>query len=51
MSFLKQYIVKYWTTDGRLTSMVIGAMNAACAIDIVRNMPQCDMIAGYPEEV
>lgn len=51
MSFLKQYVVKFWTTDGQITSLVIGAMNAACAIDIAQNLPQFNMLAGYPEEV
>ncbi len=50
-SFLKQYVVKFWTTDGQLTSMVIGAMNAAAAIEIACNLPNFDSIAGYPEEV
>ena len=50
-SFLKQYKVSFWTTDGYLTSMIVGAMNAAQAMDIVQNMPNCNMLAGYPEEV
>ena len=40
-SFLKQYVVRFWTADGYLTSLVIGAMNAAQAMDIVQNMPNC----------
>ena len=51
MSFLKQYVVRFWTTSGQLTSMVIGAMNAAAAIDIAMNLPNFDSIAGYPEEM
>ena len=50
-SFLKQYKVSFWTTDGYQTSMIIGAMNAACAIDIARNIPNFDCLIGYPEEV
>ena len=51
MSFLKQYLVKFWTTDGQITSMIVGAMNGSCAIDIVSNLPNFQMLAGYPEEV
>ena len=51
MSFLKQYKVSFWTKDGQLTSMIIGAMNVACAIDIAQGMPHFDTLAGYPEEV
>ena len=51
MSFLKQYKVNFWTTDGQLTSMIIGAMNAAWAIDIAQSLPNFQMLAGYPEEV
>lgn len=51
MSFLKQYVVRFWTTSGQLTSMVIGAMNVASAIDIAMNLPNFDSIAGYPEEM
>ena len=50
MSFLKQYQVQYWTKDGALTSIIIGAMNVACAIDIANSMPNFEMLAGYPEE-
>lgn len=48
---MKQYLVRFWTTDGYQTSLVVGAMNAACAMDIVQNMPNCNMLIGYPEEV
>lgn len=51
MSFLKQYRVSFWTTDGYQTSMIIGAMNAACAIDIARGMANFECLIGYPEEV
>ena len=51
MSFLKQYVVRFWTTDGQLTSMVIGAVNVASAIDIAHSLPNFDTIAGYPEEI
>ena len=51
MSFLKQYKVSFWTTDGQLTSIIIGAMNGACAIDIAQSMPNFNILAGYPEEV
>ena len=51
MSFLKQYVVRFWTTSGELTSMVIGAMNGSCAIDIAQSLPNFDTLAGYPEEV
>ena len=50
MSFLKQYIVRFWTTDGQLTSMAIGALNAAYAIDIAQNLPNFHILVGYPEE-
>ena len=48
---VKQYLVKFWTTSGQLTSMVVGAVNGACAIDIVQSMPNFNMLAGYPEEL
>lgn len=51
MSFLKQYKVSFWTTDGQLTSMIVGALNGSCAIDIARSLPNFDTLAGYPEEV
>lgn len=51
MSFLKQYKVSFWTKDGYQTSVIVGAMDAAWAIDIVRSMPNFDSIIGYPEEV
>ena len=51
MSFLKQYKVSFWTTDHQMTSMIIGAMNPACAIEIARSLPNFDCLIGYPEEV
>ena len=51
MSFLKQYVVRFWTTSGQLTSMIVGAVNAADAIKIVQDMPNVSCIHGYPEEV
>ena len=51
MSFTKQYKVSYRTTDGYTTSVIIGAMDPAWAIDIVRGYPNFDSIIGYPEEI
>ena len=51
MSFLKQYKVSYRTKAGYATSIIVGAMDAAWAIDIVRSMPNFDSIIGYPEEM
>lgn len=47
---LKQYQVRFWTIDGQLTSMIIGAVNASCAIDIAQNLPQFSSLASFPEE-
>lgn len=51
MSFLKQYKVSFWTTDGQLTSVIVGAMNSAWALDIARGMPNFNILAEYPEEI
>ena len=51
MSFLKQYKVSFWTKSGYQTSIIIGAMNAAWAIDIAHGMADFDSLIGYPEEV
>lgn len=51
MTFQKQYLVKFVTKDGQWTSLIVGAFNASCAIDIVRSMPQFDSLVGYPEEI
>ena len=48
---LKQFYVKYWTTDHQVVGITISAMNASCAIEYVENMPNYDGLAGYPEEV
>ena len=51
MSFLKQYKVSFWTTDGQPTSVIIGAMNAASALDIAQSMPNFNILIEYPEEI
>lgn len=48
---LKQFLVKFWTKDGQLTSLVVGAGNSAAAIAIVRSLPYCFSIAGTVQEV
>lgn len=51
MSFLKQYKVSFRTKDGYPTSIIVGAMDASWAIDIVRGMADFDSLIGYPEEI
>ena len=46
---MKQFLVKFWTKSGQLTSLIVGAGNSAAAINIVREMPHCNIIAGVKE--
>ena len=50
-SFLKQYEVSFWTTDGQLTSIIVGAMSPGQAMEIVKRFSNFSCIHGYPEEV
>lgn len=48
---MKQYLVKFWTKSGQLTSLMVGAGNSAAAIAIVRELPHFSSLAGVVREV
>ena len=48
---MKQYLVKYWTKDMKITSIIVGAYNALDAREIAESYPNFGTLMTYPEEV
>ena len=48
---MKTYLVKYWSTEGRIVGMTVCAFSPAEAEAFVKDMPNYNCIADYPEEV
>lgn len=48
---MNTYLVKYYTHENKVVGIQISAYNAQDAIAYAQNMPDFNVLMGYPEQV
>ena len=48
---MNTYLIKFYTSDGRVAGIQISAYTAQDAIRYAENMPDFTALCGYPEQV